>query len=83
MKTKFTHWTHFLDEAGTIKRQGDDQESRLRQIDRMKKEIKEMEAEYDKEEKSITELAAKDWTKEEIEKAKQDVHNPNHYVNRI
>lgn len=72
-KGTFEHWTKFLSEAGTIIHQGDAQERRLRQISELRKEIRDLQAEYHKEEVSITSLATQPdyWTVEEVEQAKR------------
>lgn len=67
------HWTKYLSEAGTITSQGDAQERRLRKIRELRKEIRQLQAEYDQEERSLMRFAvqADYWTVEEVEEAKQ------------
>ncbi len=64
------HWTQFLTEAGQIKRNGEDQISRMYKIRDMEKKLEASKLEYQEHEKAIVRLALNEWTLNEIIMAK-------------
>lgn len=61
------HWTHFLNEAGTITKRGDKQVERLLQMIELKKQFHTIELEYKIEQSELESIAEKaGWTIDEI-----------------
>lgn len=70
------HWTKLLPEAGRrITYLGDDQETKLMQIQLLEQKVQTLKKQYDIEEGIITMRAKEDWTIEEIQEAKNRANN--------
>ena len=65
------HWTKFLDEVGTVySHDGHYQEIAKKKIFRLEEELKVLKEKYEADDIKLTKVALKDWTQEEIDKAK-------------
>lgn len=70
------HWTKLLPEAGRkITYLGDDQETRLMQIQLLEQKVVSLKRQYEIEDNLITMKAKEDWTMEEIQEAKNRAIN--------
>lgn len=70
------HWTKLLPEAGRkITYLGDDQETKLMQIQLLEQKVQTLKKQYDIEDILITMKAKEDWTIDEIQEAKNRVNN--------
>jgi metal-sulfur cluster biosynthetic enzyme len=70
------HWTKLLPEAGRkITYLGDDQETKLMQIQLLEQKVESLKKQYDIEDILITMKAKEDWTIDEIQEAKNRANN--------
>ena len=65
------HWTHFLDEANLIKKDGERAFKISLAIEHAKIQIERMQRELDQEEKLILNTVRMQWNEDEINEAKQ------------